>query len=69
VCVCVPLFSCLSAPASPFIVSKERARVTFMVKNMKWVKDESEKQKRWPRVWPSSSLSGGSSFPYSVEMQ
>jgi hypothetical protein len=27
-----------------------------------------KKQKRWPRVWPSSSLSSVSSFPYSAEM-
>jgi hypothetical protein len=32
-------------------------------------KDEREEQKRWPRVQPFSSLSGGSSFPYSIEMQ
>jgi hypothetical protein len=30
---------------------------------------KEKKQKRWPRVWPSSSLSSGSSFPYSIEMQ
>jgi hypothetical protein len=38
-------------------------------KEMKWKKDEREKQKRWPRAWLSSSLSGGSSFPCSAEMQ
>jgi hypothetical protein len=31
------------APASPFIVFKGRARVTFMVKKMKQEKDEREK--------------------------
>jgi hypothetical protein len=36
---------------------------------MKWGKDEREKQKRLPRVRPSSSLSGGSSFLCSTEMQ
>jgi hypothetical protein len=69
VCVFVPSSSRLSVPASPFIVSKERARVIFMVKKMKWRKDKREKQKRWPRVRPSSSLSDGSSFPCSAEMQ
>jgi hypothetical protein len=33
------------APASPFIASKERARVTFVVKRRKMRKDEREKQK------------------------
>jgi hypothetical protein len=32
-------------------------------------KDKREKQKRWPRVRLFFSLSGGSSFPYSAEMQ
>jgi hypothetical protein len=36
---------------------------------MKWGKDEREKPKKWLRVRPSSSLSGGSSFPYGAEMQ
>jgi hypothetical protein len=67
-CVFVPSFF-LSVPASLFIVSKERVRVTFVVKKMKWEKDEREKQKRWSRVRPSSSLSGGSSFPCGAEMQ
>jgi hypothetical protein len=48
--------------ASPFIVSKGGLGY-ICGKKMKWRKDEREKQKRWPRVWPSSSLSGGSSFP------
>jgi hypothetical protein len=47
-------------PASPFIVFKERARVTFVVKK--------QNGKRL-RVRPSSSLSGGSSFSCSAEMQ
>jgi hypothetical protein len=37
---------CLFIHASPFIVSKERAQVTFMVKKMKLRKDEREKQKK-----------------------
>jgi hypothetical protein len=55
------------APASPFIISKGRAWVTFMVKKVKWEKDEREKQKRWPRVWSSSSLSSVNSFSCSAE--
>jgi hypothetical protein len=71
-CVCV-LARCVLlvldvAPASPFVAPKERARVTFVVKKVKWEKDEREKQKRWPQVRPSSSLSGVSSFPCSVEI-
>jgi hypothetical protein len=57
------------APASPFIASKERARVTFVVKRRKMRKDEREKQKKWHRAWPSSSLCGGNSLPCSAEMQ
>jgi hypothetical protein len=34
------------AHASPFIVFNGRARVTFMVKKVKWRKDEREKQKK-----------------------
>jgi hypothetical protein len=34
---------------------------------MKWGKDKREKQKRWPRVRLSSSLSGVNSFPCSAE--
>jgi hypothetical protein len=30
---------------------------------------KEKNKKRWPWVWPSSSLSGGSSFPSSAEMQ
>jgi hypothetical protein len=45
--VCVPSFSHLSTPTSPFIVSKERAQVTFVVKEDEMGKDEREKQKRW----------------------
>jgi hypothetical protein len=72
--VCADLVRCVSsssylnvAPASPFIVPMGRARVIFVVKKVKWGKDKREKQKRWPRVRPSSSLSGVSSLPYSVE--
>jgi hypothetical protein len=50
------------APASPFIVPKEGSG-NIRGKKVKWGKDEREKQKRWPRVRPSSSLSGGSDFP------
>jgi hypothetical protein len=38
-------------------------------KKVKWGKDKREKQKRWPQVRPSFSLSGGSSFPYSTKVQ
>jgi hypothetical protein len=43
--VFVPSSSRLSVPVSPFIVSKERARVIFVIQKMKWGKDEREKQK------------------------
>jgi hypothetical protein len=35
-------------------------------KKVKWEKDERERQKRWHRVMPSSSLSGANSVPYSA---
>jgi hypothetical protein len=70
VCVFVPSSFRLFFPTSPFIVSKEKARVTFLVKKDEMGENMKEKnKKRWPRVWPSSFLLGGSSFPYSVEMQ
>jgi hypothetical protein len=47
----------------PFIASQERARITFVVKRCKWERmKEKNKKKKWPQVWPSSSLSGGNSF-------
>jgi hypothetical protein len=54
------------APASPFIVPKGRAHVTFVVKKRNGEKTK-EKNKRWPRVRPSSSLSGMSILPCSTE--
>jgi hypothetical protein len=45
--VCSPFILLLDvAPASPFIVPKGRARVTFVVKKSEMGKDEREKQKK-----------------------
>jgi hypothetical protein len=58
--LCVVAFAWLStlhvAPTSPFIASKGRAQVTFMVRG------ENEQQ-MWPWVWPSSSFFGENSSP------
>jgi hypothetical protein len=58
-CVVAQLLPLLDvAPASPFIASKERAWVTFVVRG------ENEREtKMWPQAWPSFFLSGGNSFP------
>jgi hypothetical protein len=75
--VCVCLSECVLlildvAPASPTTSTptgrRGQARVTFVVKKVKWGKDKTEKQKRWPRVRPSFSLSGVSNFPCSAEI-
>jgi hypothetical protein len=55
------------APASSFIVSKGGSGYIWG-KKVKWKKDERQRQKRWPRAWQPSSLSGVSRFPYSAEM-
>jgi hypothetical protein len=50
-CCCLIVSSCplRCGPASPFIDSKGRARVTFAVKGRKTGKMK-ERQKRWPRA-------------------
>jgi hypothetical protein len=56
VCPCLPFYS-FQGEGSGYICGKK----------VKWGKDEKEKQKRWPRAWQSSSLSGVSSFSCSAE--
>jgi hypothetical protein len=56
-------------PCLPFYSFQGKGSCYICGKKLKWEKDEREKQKRWPRVWPSSSLSGMSSFPCSAKMQ
>jgi hypothetical protein len=53
--VCVHSRGC---PASPFIASKGRARVTFVVRG-----EIKRKITKVASGWPSSSLSGGNSSP------
>jgi hypothetical protein len=55
-------------PCLPFYSSQGEGSGYICGKKVKQGKDEREKQKRWPRVRPSSSLSGVSSFPCSAEM-
>jgi hypothetical protein len=56
-------------PCLPFYSFQGKGSDYICGKKMKWRKDEREKQKRWSRVRPSSSLSSENSFPCSAEMQ
>jgi hypothetical protein len=56
-------------PCLPFYSFQGEGSGYIYGKKVKWRKDKRKKQKRWPRVRPSSSLSGVSSFPGSAEMQ
>jgi hypothetical protein len=69
VCSILGVRSFRYGPCHPFYSFQGESLGYICSKKMKWGKDEREKQKRWPRVRPSFSLSGGSSFPCSAEMQ
>jgi hypothetical protein len=64
--VFVPRFCVLFArcgPCLPFYSFQGEGLGYIRGKKIKWGKGEREKQKRWSQVRPSSSLSGGNSFP------
>jgi hypothetical protein len=63
-----PLFFPRCGPCIPFYSFQGEGSGYICGKNMKWGKDKREKQKRWSRVRPSSSLSDVSSFPCSAEI-
>jgi hypothetical protein len=62
-CLVIPGPLLVGLSMSPFYSFQGEGSGYICGKKDKIGKDEREKQKRWPRVWASSSLSGGSSSP------